>query len=95
MCPVPGDRAREFPLTDEHRMLLRIRDTLYEGSWEDFVRDLRARARGRPHVYQIVPDSPTIKAAIESHLDMIAKMQAWETRHHCTLGAEAPTTGEV
>lgn len=24
-----------FPLTDEHRMLLRIRDTLYEGSWED------------------------------------------------------------
>ncbi len=61
-------------------MLLRIRDTLYEGNWEDFVRDLRARAQGRPHVFETVPDSPAMKAAIEAHLGMIDDMRAWEAR---------------
>ena len=59
-------------------MLLHIRDTLYEGSWEDFVHDLRARAEGRPHVFEIVPASERMKATIEAHLRMVNAMREWE-----------------
>ncbi len=65
-------------LTGEQRMLLQIRDTLYEGSWEDFVTDLRRRADGRPHVFETVALSPAMKATIAQHLGLIAQMQAWE-----------------
>ena len=80
-----------FPLTEEHRMLLRIRDTLYEGSWEDFAGDLRARAQGRPHVFDTVPPSPAVKATIERHITMIDAMQAWETLHGRTLSTDDHT----
>ena len=59
-------------------MLLQIRDTLYEGNWEDFVTDLRRRAEGQPHVFETVPVSPTMKATIAHHLELISTMQAWE-----------------
>lgn len=78
----------DFPLTDEERMLLRIRDTLYEGSWEDFVRDLRARAQGQQHVFETVTDSPPMKSTIASHLLMIDKMQAWEAQHGRSLSCD-------
>ena len=74
-----------FPLTEEHRMLLRIRDTLYEGSWEDFVRDLRARAENRPHVFETVANSPAMKGTIENHLTMIDAMRAAELEHGRSL----------
>jgi len=72
------DDPNRFPLTDDHRMLLHIRDTLYEGSWEDFVHDLYARAEGRPHVFEIVPASEGMKATIAGHLRMINDMREWE-----------------
>lgn len=75
----------DFPLTDEQRMLLRIRDTLYEGSWEDFVQDLQARAQGLPHVFETVTDSPCMKATIANHMVMIDNMRAWEARHGRSL----------
>ncbi len=78
----------DFQLTDEQRMLLRIRDTLYEGSWEDFVRDLRARAQGRKHVFETVTASPCMKATIASHLGMIDRMRAWEARHGRSLSCD-------
>ena len=70
-----------FPLDTEHRMLLRIRDTLYEGNWEDFVEDLRARAEDRPHVFETVSTSQEMKTTIATHLAMIEAMQAWEAQH--------------
>ena len=75
-CPSNG--ADRFLLTDDHRMLLQIRNTLYEGNWEDFVRDLEARAAGRPHVFEIVPASAEMKATIAGHLQMIMDMRKWE-----------------
>lgn len=74
-------------MTDDHRMLLQIRDTLYEGSWEDFVHDLRARAEGRPHVFELVPVSEQMKSTIADHLAMIEKMQRWEIAHGRILRA--------
>jgi hypothetical protein len=67
-----------FELTPEHDMLLRMRDTLYEGSWEDFRRDLQARLNGEPYVFEIVPASPEMRSTIESHLRFIGEMETWE-----------------
>lgn len=57
---------------------MQIRDTLYEGNWEDFIRDLEARAAGRPHVFELVPASDNLKATIALHLRMISDMREWE-----------------
>lgn len=70
-------------------MLLQMRDSLYEGSWEDFIRDLEARAFGKPHVYETVPTSDRMKTTIKSHLRMIANMVAWEQQHDMSLAAIA------
>ena len=79
--PTPG----KFVLTDEHRMLIEIRDTLYEGSWEDFTRDLEARRQAQPHVFETVPESPEMLATIGTHLELIDAMWAWERANRQTL----------
>lgn len=73
--------AEHFELTDEHRMLLNIRDTLYEGSWDDFKSDLAARAASKPHVFETAPASEDVQETIHSHLALIEVMSAWERRH--------------
>ena len=88
MSPAEPSHGPGFPLTPDHRMLLQMRDTLYEGSWDDFVRDLRARAERRPHVFETVPDAPWMKDTIVRHLGLIEQMKAWETAHHRTLRAD-------
>jgi hypothetical protein len=81
-----------MPLDDERRMLLRMRDTLYEGSWTDFVHDLDARATDRPHVFATVPASDEMRATIARHLDLISEMSEWERRNHRRLDADAPAS---
>ena len=71
-------------------MLLRIRDTLYEGNWGDFVRDLQARMEDRPHVFETVPASPEMKATVAGHLEMIAWMERWEEAHGRVLSPNDP-----
>lgn len=94
MTPCEANRPDEFPLTDEHRMLLRIRETLYEGSWEDFTRDLQARLENRPHIFETVPASPAMKETMKSHLAMIDQMRTWEVQHRQTLLAGDDSAGE-
>ena len=76
-------------LTNEHRMLLRMRDTLYDGAWEDFNRDLRARIDGKPHVFQTVPTSAAMRDTIAHHLVLIAEMDEWEKAIGDTLSADS------
>ncbi len=84
MAPDPAQP--EFPpLTAEQRMLLQIRDTLYEGNWDDFLADLNARAKNRPHVFATVPASADMRATIARHSALIADMQRWERDHERTL----------
>lgn len=72
-------------------MLLQMRDTLYEGSWDDFVADLTARAKGRAHVFETVPMSSQMKATIDHHLTLIAEMRDWEVGSGRSLNAaDAP-----
>ena len=68
-------------------MLLKMRDTLYESNWDDFVFDLRARAEGRPHVFVTVPCSPEMKSVILRHLGLIDQMRRWEDQNGCLLRA--------
>ena len=79
------DSPATFPLTNEHRMLLDIRDTLYDGSWEDFTSDLEARQQSQPHVFDTVPDSPGLLATIDTHLALIREMNRWEKTSGNTL----------
>ena len=76
-------------LTPDHKMLLQMRNTLYEGSWEDFRRDLAARLNNEPHVFEIVPASPEMRSTIENHLRLIEEMEAWELVHDKTLPLES------
>jgi hypothetical protein len=69
-------------------MLINIRDTLYEGSWQDFVRDLEARRESKPHVFDIVPASSALRDTIAAHLAVIDQLCAWETRHNSVLRAD-------
>ena len=85
-----ADGFGTFDLSDEHRMLLRMRDTLYEGSWEDFERDLRARMEGRPHVFDTVPETPGMTTTIANHMRMIDAMRTWEAEHGRRLSGELP-----
>ena len=59
-------------------MLIEIRDTLYDGSWDDFARDLEARCQGKPHVFETVHASSDMQDTIRLHLKLINEMSEWE-----------------
>jgi hypothetical protein len=88
MVGMSATESEGIELTGEHRMLLQIRDTLYEGNWDDFIVDLLARAEGRPHVFDTIPDSPAMRVTVAHHLELIAQMQVWERRQNKTFRAE-------
>lgn len=82
------DASRPSPpgeLSAAQRMLLDVRDTLYEGRWDDFAADLEARLRGEAHVFDVVPDTPRFAETIRSHLRMIDELRAWEQESGQTL----------
>jgi hypothetical protein len=94
MADAPREPAGSIPnvdpsnLTDEQRMLIGIRDTLYEGSWDDFAHDLIARRDAKPHVFDILPATDTLRETIATHLAQIDRLRAWEQTNGVTLRAE-------
>jgi hypothetical protein len=40
-------------LTDEDKMLLRLREELYEGRWDAMLVDLNDRLRGKPYIFRL------------------------------------------
>lgn len=85
MVAEKSNEARKLALTDEQRMLVEIRDTLYEGSWDDFLADLTARAEGKAHVFALTAPSSQLKSTIQRHVDAIEALRGWERDHHQTL----------
>ena len=79
--PTKPDGKSDFSATEEHRMLLQVRDALYDGVWDDFLADLRSRAQGQPHVFATIPNSPDMTETIARHIILIQEMQDWEHRH--------------
>jgi len=74
-------------LTDEEKMLLTIRDELYEGDWDLMIQDLRDRLTGRPHVFEICPPSERLRDTIDGHLRLIERLRSLERQYETDLGA--------
>jgi hypothetical protein len=76
------DRQRAFleGLTKEDRLLVAIRDELYEGSWEELLADLEARKTRKPFVVKLA-------SRIEEDLTRVDKLRAFEREHAVDLRA--------
>jgi hypothetical protein len=66
-------------LPREESQLLALREILYEGSWDEMVRDLVARREGRPFVFKL-------QTRIEEDLERIEKLRKYEAENHVNLG---------
>jgi hypothetical protein len=60
------------------RVLLDLKDQLYEGSWERILGDLRARLDGKPYLFKLSQTIARDVAAIE-------RMKAYELSHQVSL----------
>ena len=60
------------------RVLVDLKDQLYEGSWERILEDLRARLDGHPYIYKLSQTITRDLAAIE-------RMKAYEMRQKVSL----------
>jgi len=60
------------------RVLIDLKDHLYEGSWERILEDLRARLEGKPYIFKL---SQTIARDIAA----IERMKAYELRQGVSL----------
>jgi len=67
-------------LTALDRMLITIRDELYEGSWEEMEADLKARLEGRPYIYKLA-------TRIKEDLARIQKLKGYEEDFNINLSA--------
>lgn len=65
-------------LTSEEIMLIRLRDELYESSWERMQRDLKNRLLGKPHIFKLANK-------IEADLESISKLSAYESENKINL----------
>ena len=60
------------------RVLLDLKDQLYEGSWERILADLRARLDNKPYIYKLSQTIARDVAAIE-------RMKSYEMRQKVSL----------
>lgn len=67
-------------MTALDRMLITIRDELYEGSWEEMEADLKARLEGRPYIYKLA-------TRIKEDLMRIQKLKTYEEDFNINLSA--------
>lgn len=73
----PEAFARALP--PDERMLIRIRDELYEGSWDTMRRDLENRLAGKPYIFKLV-------SRIEHDLEAVLLLAEFERKHEVDLG---------
>jgi hypothetical protein len=71
-CRRAGQERMDRPeLSPEDKILVIIREELYEGRWEDMLEDLKARLAGRPYVLKLA-------SRIEDDITRIAKLKGIE-----------------
>jgi hypothetical protein len=75
-----GQKHREFVagLTSGERLLVTLRDELYEGSWDKMLQDLKDRLEKRPYIFKL-------SSRIESDITAIDKMCTYEREHGVNL----------
>lgn len=82
---VDAARAGDVKLSEDERMLILLRDELYEGNWDDFIEDLQDRLNGRPHLFDIQPASARLQETIRQHLHMIQRLRELEACRRINL----------
>jgi hypothetical protein len=65
-------------LTPEDRVLITLRDELYESSWDKMLKDLKDRMRGRPYIFKLV-------SRIKEDIARIEQLQTYEQKHKINL----------
>jgi len=65
-------------LESYERVLLDLKDQLYEGSWERILDDLRARMENKPYIFKLSQTIARDLAAIE-------RMKSYEMRQNVNL----------
>ncbi len=67
-------------LSVEENMLIRIRDELYESSWDKMRRDLENRIQGRPYIFKLV-------SRTEHDIQTIEILEKYENKNNVNLGS--------
>jgi len=88
--PKPDHESYYRSLSEEERMLLELRDELYDGSWDSMLQDLKDRLAGRPYIFKLVN-------RIKDDIERIKKLRAYEKTHRVNLGefVSTPPTDEA
>lgn len=67
-------------LTADERMLITMRDELYDGSWEQMLKDLKDRLKGKPYIFKLVN-------RIQDDMQRIDKLSEYEKKHKVNLAS--------
>ncbi len=65
-------------LSNEHRMLVVLKNQLYDGSWEPMLDDLKNRLVGKPYIFKLVN-------RIQDDIERIQEMQKFEAENNVDL----------
>ena len=73
--------AKEFinSLDQSVKVLIILREELYDGSWELMLKDLQSRLKGEPFIYKLANQ-------IDADIQGIAKIQSFEEKNSINLG---------
>ncbi len=66
-------------LEPEEEQLIILRDFLYEGEWDELLRDLKDRQAGRPFIFKL-------QTRIEEDIARVEKLREYERVHKVDLG---------
>jgi hypothetical protein len=77
---VTNQAVKDFvkTLSREHRMLVILKEQLYEGSWEPMLEDLNNRLAGKPYIFKLA-------TRIKDDIERIEKLRAFEEEHSVDL----------
>jgi len=65
-------------LTASERMLISLRDELYDGRWENMYQDLEERLNGKPYIQKLIN-------RIKRDLECAKKIDAFEEKNNVNL----------
>jgi hypothetical protein len=68
-------------LTTDERMLIALRDELYSGSWDQMLKDLQERLKGRPYIFKLA-------TRIEEDIARIQKLRDYEKKNNLNLAEQ-------
>ncbi len=74
-------------LSSGERLLITLRDELYEGSWDKMLQDLEDRLDKRPYIFKL-------SSRIESDMAVIKRMSIYEDEHGVDLRAYLESSGD-